>query len=173
MNKNKGQFSFVNIGSSLLLTVFLIICLVAFAILSLSSAKSDYSLTKQFAEHKTGYYEASSTAEQILSEIDDVLAETARTRGVSGAVASSSYGVVVTEKLDGATIGKTDISCGAQNGNLVASYEVKIDSKQLLRVELNILDYTNNNNYYEIKKWQVISSEDWEGDNSVNLVPMD
>lgn len=51
MKKNKEQSSFVNIGSSSLLIVFVILCLATFAILSLSSAKSDYSLSERLANH--------------------------------------------------------------------------------------------------------------------------
>lgn len=66
MKKDKEQSSFVNIGSSSLLIIFLILCLAVFAVLSLSSAKSDYSLSERLAEHKTQYYEAASQAEIIL-----------------------------------------------------------------------------------------------------------
>ena len=62
MKKNKEQSSFVNIGSSSLLIVFVILCLATFAILSLSSAKSDYSLSERLAKHKGDYYDASSRA---------------------------------------------------------------------------------------------------------------
>lgn len=75
MKRNKQQSTFINIGSSSLLMVFLVLCLTTFAILSLSSAQSDYSFSKKFAEHKTEYYEASSRAEMILGEIDQLLAE--------------------------------------------------------------------------------------------------
>lgn len=46
MKRNKQQSTFVNIGSSSLLIVFLVLCLTTFAILSLSSAQSDYSFSK-------------------------------------------------------------------------------------------------------------------------------
>lgn len=39
--KDKQQPFFVNIGSSSLLVIFLVLCLATFAILSLSSAKSE------------------------------------------------------------------------------------------------------------------------------------
>ena len=45
MNFKKGQDSFVNIGSASLLVVFLVLCFLSFASLSLSSAMNDYSLS--------------------------------------------------------------------------------------------------------------------------------
>ncbi len=66
-NKEKQQSYFVNIGSSSLLVIFLILCLVTFAILSLSSAKSDHSFSQRLAQHRRVYYEASAKAEETLS----------------------------------------------------------------------------------------------------------
>ena len=66
MKKDKEQSSFVNIGSSSLLIVFVILCLATFAILSISSAKSDFTLSEKLAKHKGQYYEASSKAEEFL-----------------------------------------------------------------------------------------------------------
>ncbi len=86
--KDKQQSYFVNIGSSSLLVIFLILCLVTFAILSLSSAKSDYTFSERLAEHKRAYYEASARAEDIVGEIDSILYETSRE---VGSAASSSY----------------------------------------------------------------------------------
>jgi len=50
MQRDKRQAPFVNIGSSLLLVVFLVLCLVTFATLSLSSAQSDYSFSSRAAQ---------------------------------------------------------------------------------------------------------------------------
>ncbi len=86
--KDKQQSYFVNIGSSSLLVIFLILCLVTFAILSLSSAKSDYTFSERLAEHKRAYYEASARAEDIVGEIDSILYETSRK---VGSAASSSH----------------------------------------------------------------------------------
>ena len=49
MKKDKPQSSFVNIGSSSLLIIFLILSLVTFAVLSLSGAKSDYTFSEKLA----------------------------------------------------------------------------------------------------------------------------
>ena len=86
--KDKQQSYFVNIGSSSLLVIFLILCLVTFAIISLSSAKSDYTFSERLAEHKRAYYEASARAEDIVGEIDSILYETSHE---VGSAASSSH----------------------------------------------------------------------------------
>ncbi len=73
MKKTKQQSSFMNMGTSLLLVIFLVLTLVTFAVLSLSSAKSDYNLSAKLAKHKTEYYDVSAKAEAVLSEIDERL----------------------------------------------------------------------------------------------------
>ena len=71
----KAPAPFFNIGASSLLVIFLILCLVTFAILTLTSAKSDADFAEKLAHHKTNYYAACNTAESTLDEIDAVLAD--------------------------------------------------------------------------------------------------
>ena len=73
MKKEKNTDGFPNIGLSSLLIIFLIVCMTTFALLALSTAKSDYTLSEKFAGHRTDYYTASSKPEEILSQIDSTL----------------------------------------------------------------------------------------------------
>lgn len=59
----------INIGSSLILITFVLLCLIAFSVLSLASANSDFRLTEQVAERKSAYYEACNKAEERLQEL--------------------------------------------------------------------------------------------------------
>lgn len=68
--KNSTKFGFVNIGTASLLVVFLTLCLVAFAMLSLSTAKNDYEFSKKLADRTTAYYEELSASE-YLTESED------------------------------------------------------------------------------------------------------
>ena len=56
MNKKDQKSGFVNIGTASLLVVFLTLCLVSFAMLSLSTAKSDYEFSQKLAQKTTVYY---------------------------------------------------------------------------------------------------------------------
>ena len=71
----KAPAPFFNIGASSLLVIFLILCLVTFAILTLTSAKSDADFAEKLAHHKMNYYAACNTAESTLDKIDAVLAD--------------------------------------------------------------------------------------------------
>ena len=73
MKLKKGQDSFVNIGSASLLVVFLVLCFLSFASLSLSSAMNDYSFALRMAGKISGYYEASNQAEDFTASIDGML----------------------------------------------------------------------------------------------------
>ena len=148
MKKDKQQSSFVNIGSSSLLIIFLILSLVTFAILSLSGAKSDYSFSQRLANHKTAYYEASNRAERILGQIDEALA--------------------ANETLDGQQL--EGIAIQAQEG--IITFSVPMEENQALLVELEVNDYTKDETYYTIKTWQIISTKAWESDQSIQLLPM-
>lgn len=68
--KDQKKFGFVNIGTASLLAAFLTLCLVAFAMLSLSSAKTDYEFSKKLAQRTTSYYAERSLAEQIEESED-------------------------------------------------------------------------------------------------------
>lgn len=148
MKKDKQQSSFVNIGSSSLLIIFLILSLVTFAILSLSGAKSDYSFSQRLANHKTAYYEASNRAERILGQIDEALA--------------------ANETLDGQQL--EGIAIQAEEG--IITFSVPMEENQALLVELEVNDYTKDETYYTIKTWQIISTKAWESDQSIQLLPM-
>ena len=148
MKKDKQQSSFVNIGSSSLLIIFLILSLITFAILSLSGAKSDYSFSQRLANHKTAYYEASNRAERILGQIDEALA--------------------ANETLDGQQL--EGIAIQAQEG--IITFSVPMEENQALLVELEVNDYTKDETYYTIKTWQIISTKSWESDQSIQLLPM-
>ena len=73
MNHNQRSAPFTNIGSSSLLVVFLVLCLVTFAVLSLSSARSDDAFSEKLANRKTAYYTAVNRAEDVLACIDTAL----------------------------------------------------------------------------------------------------
>lgn len=152
MKRDKQSSSFVNIGSSSLLIIFLILCLATFAILSLSSAKSDYTSGKKLAQHKKEYYEASAKAETVLAKIDQTLAETDHTQ--ENSIPAEADGISI--KRDGEAL----------------SYEIPMSEKQALRVSLRLTNPEEHENYYEVTAWQVISTGTWEGNQSIELMPV-
>lgn len=76
MNKKTtgNVLSFTNgIGSSSILVIFVILCLVSFATLSIVSANADYKLSSKVLDRTTAYYMACNQAEQNLAQLDKTL----------------------------------------------------------------------------------------------------
>ena len=70
MNKEKKSVPFLSIGSSSLLVVFLVLCLVIFAMLTLTGTQSDYRFSRQLADRRTAYYAACNQAEEQIASLD-------------------------------------------------------------------------------------------------------
>ena len=68
------------IGTSYLLVIFIILCLVTFAALALSSALRDQSYSQALAKHQTEYAAASTQASALLAQIDEALNQRHRSR---------------------------------------------------------------------------------------------
>lgn len=149
MDKNKRQTPFVNIGSSLLLVVFLLLCLVTFAVLAFSSARSDESFSQRIAARKAEYYEASNRAEELFSQIDQIL--------------DSAKEVPDFTEIDSVD---ADIHYDAEKETF--SYQVPINEKQALDVVLALQEEGG----CRIEKWQTVNTQKWEADDTLQLMPM-
>lgn len=164
-NKEKQQSYFVNIGSSSLLVIFLILCLVTFAILSLSSAKSDHSFSQRLARHRQIYYEASAKAEETVEEIDLILA---------GAAGSSDgfdhYLSSVSAALNESQVNGISVNCNTEEKETVISFQIPAGESQSLQVALQVTDYREAKTYYTIRTWQVVNHGVPESDRSLNLI---
>lgn len=149
MNKKKRQTPFVNMGSSLLLVVFLVLCLVTFATLAFSSARSDESFSQRIADRKTEYYEAANQAEELFGQIDQIL--------------GAAKGVPDFAKIDSVN---ADIHYDAEKETL--SYQIPINERQALNVVLALQAEGG----CRIEKWQTVNIQKWESDDTLQLMPM-
>ncbi len=152
MNEDKRQAPFVNVGSSLLLVVFLLMCLITFATLSFSSARSDESFSQRIADRKSEYYAASNEAERLLSQIDRLL------------------DVADPADLDFAAIDSLDADIAYDPDAATLSYQVKINDKQALDVVLALEE--TDDSHYRIEKWQTVTTRKWESDDKLKLMPI-
>lgn len=169
MNKNKKESSVINIGSSSLLVIFLILCLVTFATLTLSSAVSDYRFSQKLADRKTAYYEASNRAEELLSQIDEAVkqipdaealangespaapeASSADLQAAISALSTAEIPITVSESgadsgLSAASASGSALDSASASGTASAarsvevSFSVPIDSTQTLSIALTVL----------------------------------
>lgn len=130
--KKSGPEFHVNVGSSSILLIFVILCLISFATLSIVSANADAKLSRRVVERTTAYYEACNQAQANIASIDNTLA----------AVYADSFDE-----------DEYFMSVGHKK-----TYIVTISDLQTLSVTLDILyPQQEGDPFYRITSWQVIT----------------
>ena len=133
MKTKKHSFG-INIGSASILLIFVLLCLISFATLSIVSANADSKLTAKVLERTTAYYNACNEAEAALSEIDKTLI-----RVYLESESANDYF---------ATVGHSK------------SFNVEVSELQTLVVEIDIqYPEKDEDTFYQITKWQVNTEE--------------
>lgn len=141
---SKGKNIGVNIGSSSILLIFVILCLVSFATLSIVSANADYKLGQKILARTNSYYEACNQAEKSIAAIDKTLWEI--------------YETSADEDEYFATVGHSK------------SYVIPISDLQNLSIQLEILyPLHSGDTCYRIESWQVINVEQIEYNDTLPL----
>ena len=162
---NKKKFSVTNIGSISLLMIFIILCMMTLAALSLSSAASEANTAWKFADHNTKYYQVDNQAEETLDIIDGILAES-----YTASSDSATYFTEVNTRLAKLSTNITlDIS--TDNKSATLDYITSVDDSQSLEVELTLTDpFTASEGLYKITSWKEVKTSDWNADNSMKLI---
>lgn len=139
--REKSTFSPPALGGSSLLTVFAVLCLTVFALLSLSTVRADLRLAQRSRQAVQDYYAADAQAQEILARL--------RTgaplpEGVSVETVSVDY---------------------ADHGEEIHSYTVPIADTQELQVEVR-MDAPDD---YEVLRWQVVNTGEWSFDGGLEI----
>lgn len=139
--KKKLNFG-LNVGSSSIIVIFVILCLVSFATLSIVSANADKKLTAKVLERTTAYYNACNEAEEALAGVDATLIDVYK----NSSNAEEYFDTVGHKK----------------------SYSIIISDLQILQVNIDIL-YPNSDEdtFYRIANWQVVNTGDLQDDGIV------
>lgn len=133
-SSKKKQFG-MNIGSASILLVFVILCLVSFAVLSIVSANADNKLSARVLERTSAYYAACNQAEQSLAGMDNTLRRI--------------YASSDNEDAYFASVG---------HGK---SYVIPISDLQSLQVTIDILyPQADDDSFYRITAWQILNTEE-------------
>lgn len=144
--KKSGPEFHVNVGSSSILLIFVILCLISFATLSIVSANADAKLSRRVVERTTAYYEACNQAQADIASIDDTLASV-----YADSFDEEEYFMAVGHKK---------------------TYSVSISDLQTLSVTLDILyPVQDGDPFYRITSWQVLTdSSDVEEEEGAPLL---
>lgn len=175
----KREISVMNVGVSLIILIFMDICLAAFAVLSLQNSLSDYSLSKKTATHTTEYYNAVNKVQEQLADKNE---ELQKQWEIQQAAEKKKAGRKVSQKKGKKT---QDIQQTKTKKNKVSQQEIQskatktkqikeikitesVSKRQQLVVTLQ-LDETGTYPQYYIEKWQLCSPEDWQADESLDV----
>lgn len=132
-------------GISSLLLIFVSLCLLTFAVLSLVSARADWRLSSKIADRTAAYYQASNQAHDRLAEIDAELALLYENASDQEAYFS---GLDLPE----------------------LSFSVPINEDQILAVSLEVQYPTDlEDSFYIIRQWKTVNISDWTPDTRQNL----
>ena len=161
--KAAGSAPFLNIGTSSFLVVFLVLCLVTFAILSLTTSRSDYNLAEKAAARKTAYYEALLASEEQLGALDDLLA--------ASRSASGSYAEYLTAV--GTSLAGSPYSISSDDGLTVfISWTNEMTGTQVLETKVRLTNpfAEGEDVFYRIQSRKVTDLTPWEGDETITLM---
>lgn len=155
MSKQKG-FS-VNIGFSSILMVFIMICLVTFATLSVLTANSDYRLSQKTADKTTNYYNADTIAKNMTYQIDQALAALYQSSSDEAAYYDGvSTNIVFFELPENVR----NFAISTESDVPVISYEVTISDTQTLYVGLEVhYPQSQGESFCRITQWQTKTSD--------------
>ena len=142
---HKKSFPIINMGTSLLLVVFIVICLIVFATLSLSSSLRDQKYTDKAVLKTENYYLAYSHAQKQLKE--------------------NIYTYLAKENKDLSSLKNIEISL--KDNNTYISFKENIDQYQDLDVEIQL---TQDQDRYKIIKWQEVTSKEWKNESTLPLL---
>lgn len=158
----KREIPVMNLGISLIILIFMNVCLAAFAVLSLQNAVSDYALTKKTAAHTTQYYEAVNKVQEQLAQKNTELEKQWTQKKTAEQ-----------KEIGQKEIGKNRTAQKTVKQKPVILPEISIiesvSKRQQLVVTLH-LDKTGTVPQYYIKKWQLCSPEDWQADESLDVM---
>jgi hypothetical protein len=173
MNSKKSSSSapFAGIGSAPLLVVFLVLCLLTFAALSLSTARNNARFSQKVADRKNDYIAACNESELLLSKLDDYL----WTQYKLYPIQDQSK---IPAMMEAFSWGEIDPDIVMEDDTCLVSWETTINDQQILAITIaltNEEERQENTNFalYEIREWKVVPTDSWESTESVTLMQIE
>lgn len=164
----KKHSSFINIGFSSIVMVFIMICLVTFATLSVLTAHSDYRLSQKMAEKTNAYYQADAIARNMAENIDKELYQIYL---ISSSVDAFYHAISAADFSGNAPEQVTDLALEVTEETAAISYAVPVSEVQTLHVSLKInYPFAKSECFSTITRWQTVTENaPDESDEYLNL----
>ncbi|MFA9424152.1 MAG: hypothetical protein ACERLG_11270 [Sedimentibacter sp.] len=152
----------VGLGGTLIIVIFVVLCLTIFATLSFSTAYSDLKLAKKTEEMTVDYYAVNAKAEEKLSQVWDISFKSTKklfiTTGEESYNSDAFYNIFTKDISDLEDV--SIINDAKENVDFTIYYEVLGQKNQKICVTLNILyDTLSNKSSYKIVSWNLENIE--------------
>ncbi|RGY98405.1 hypothetical protein [Clostridium sp. AM58-1XD] len=145
----------MNIGISSLILIFIVLCLVTFGLLSLSSARNDLVLAERNAEAVQEYYRADTEGERFIAMADSRLKKLAADSGMN------NFPSVSSEKL------KQIMGDYYNENERTIRTDISMERGQALHVELDLEKDSRRGTFCSVRSFYVYNQEDYEIDQSI------
>lgn len=164
--KNKDSSFGMGVGATSILMIFVLLCLVVFAMLSLVNANADKKLNDRLANRTKAYYAACDKAETLLEDMDESLAQLYLENPEA-----DDYMAACLSYLDGAG----GVAAPERDGTGVRfSFSVIISDEQHLSVVALVpKEPEAGGRYYTIQAWQTMARQAWEPDTKLPVFESD
>ncbi len=161
----KKNVPVTNIGAISLFLVFIVLCMLSLAALSLSSAVSQAKTGERMTAHMEEYYAASNQAEELLATADAIFANAAKTAADRDEYYKIIHKDLLTQPME---------TLQSDSGAFTVTWQTPIDETLALAVAIDVLPPPKNgetsHSYYNILSWQVIRTKPWEGDDTLHFM---
>lgn len=153
------------LGGTLILMVFVVVCLAVFSALSFVTARADLALSEKNNDALEAFYTADAAAQTKLAQIDDRLVQAA---GKAGDYAANCAALLT---------GLPDLVYQAGSGSEPdkVAFEIKVDDVRTLYVELALADIgqikTGNSGRYTLTAYKTVNNSAWETTSRIDVWP--
>ena len=143
IEKKKASFG-TSMGVSSIIAILVILVLVVFSSLSITTSKADLTLAEKTSDGLKAFYDADAAAEDMMAEVAKAIAGGGDWR---------------------VELPKNGYNVSSTAGGVLISYTVPIDRNRNLNVEL----LAGDGGGLTRELWQVAPAKEWVPDNSLNL----
>ncbi len=168
---SENRRSAPGIGITSFVLIFVMLCLLTFAVLSLATARADLRLARRSADRTTAYYEAESKADGILLDIISCMEDYTEEALSSGTDPAGDGDALFYSRVRKELEGRDGI---AFSDDRTLQYTVPLEEEQLLCVSLELCyEPFEDGSHYRILEWRTRSTHEWESDEKLPLLDED
>jgi len=153
-SKKKASFG-TTMGVSSIIAILVILVLVVFSALSITTSKADLGLSQKTSNGVIAYYEADSLAEDKVAEVAKAIKDG---NDWQSKLPKDVFTITAEKDIE-------EMSTGLTGAGTLIEYTVPIDDNRNLNVRLR----ANDSGEITRELWQVVPAREWVPDNNLNL----